>query len=134
MPRQMPHQFLQRLEPHGAEAAIVPASALGCIYHIPMHRAQMLEQVSFLLEHGHTQPAREWLFARVHAQVSLEVPRHAELLPTVLASVFTHGRRQAARCSGPRAPRRPAGVHWATSIAVEGAGIGRGHRQTRCPR
>jgi len=68
----MTDQLLERVERHLTEAAVergrrvlVRGAGPGR-YYVPVHRTQMLEQVRLLLEHGHAQPARERLFARVH--------------------------------------------------------------------
>lgn len=90
-PGQVPDEILQGLESHGAEAAVeVTAAPLLTHggYHVPVHGAQVLEEVSFLLEHGDTQAAGEGLLPRVDAQVGLQVPAHAELLAAVRAAVL----------------------------------------------
>lgn len=65
MSRQMSHQFLHRFEIHGAKTTAISTGHIPTArtYHISMHRAQMLEKVSFLLEHGDTQTTRERFFA-----------------------------------------------------------------------
>lgn len=90
MTRQMPHQLLQRIKVQRTEATLVPSARLRRIYDVPMHRAQMLQQMRLLLEHRHTQSTSEWLFARVYAQMRLQVPRHSKLLATVLTAILTN--------------------------------------------
>lgn len=90
MTRQMSHQLLQCIKVQRAEATLVPAARLRRIYDVPMHRAQMLQQMRLLLEHRHTQSTSEWLFARVYAQMRLQVPRHSELLAAVLTAILTN--------------------------------------------
>lgn len=90
MSRQMSHQLLQRVKVESTEAALVSSTRFGRIYDIPMHRAQMLQQMRLLLEHRDAQSTSEWLFARVHAQMRLQVPRHSKLLSTILTAVLTN--------------------------------------------
>lgn len=97
-PGEMADQLLERVERHLTEATVergrgvlVRGAGPGR-YHVPVHGAQVLEQVRLLLEHGHAQPARERLLARVHAQVRLQVPAHAELLAAVRALVLAAAR------------------------------------------
>lgn len=60
----MPNEFLQRVERHVAETAVeargVFVSATATVatrgYHIPVHRAQVFQEVGLLLEHGDAQP------------------------------------------------------------------------------
>lgn len=88
---QVTDELLYRLEAHGAEAAAVPVLRIrpvGGGDDVPVNRAQMLQQVGLLLEHGHAKAAGERLFAGVNAQMGLEVPGHAELFATVLASIL----------------------------------------------
>lgn len=106
-PRQVPDEFLQAVEAQRAEAAREGIVRRG--YPTPVNRAEVLQQVRLLLEHGDADPTRERLLARVHSQVSLEVPRHAELLAAVGAPVISHGgglrrvlRRRRRRSSGRR--------------------------------
>lgn len=54
MAGQMPDQLLQRFKHQRAETARVPPARFRRVYNVPMHRAQMLQQVRLLLEHGHT--------------------------------------------------------------------------------
>lgn len=91
----MSDEFLQGLERHVAEAAVEPGRVLLAAApavpggdDVAVHGAQVLEEVGLLLEHGDAQPARERLLPGVHAEVGLEVPAHAELLPAVLAPVL----------------------------------------------
>lgn len=86
----MSHQLLQRVKVESTEAALVSSTRFGRIYDIPMHRAQMLQQMRLLLEHRDAQSTSEWLFARVHAQMRLQVPRHSKLLSTILTAVLTN--------------------------------------------
>lgn len=123
-PGKVADQLLERVERHLTEAAVERGRRLliggagAGRYYVPVHRAQMLEQVSLLLEHGHAQAARERLLARVHAKVRFQVPAHAELLATVRALVlaaraahtarrlvFRVGRRRRGRRSGRRCRR-----------------------------
>lgn len=90
MTRQMPHQLLQCVKVQCTEATLVPSTRLRRIYNVPMHRAQMLQQMRLLLEHRHTKSTGEWLFARVYAQMRLQVPRHSKLLATVLTAILTN--------------------------------------------
>lgn len=92
MPTEMSDQLLQRLKAHRTETAIVPAPTLRRVYHVPMHRTQMLQQVRLLLEHGHTQSTGKRLLAGVHPQMRLQVPRHAKLFAAVLAPVLAQVR------------------------------------------
>lgn len=86
---EVPDELLQGLEGHLAEAAVEAALA-ALVDDVPVHGAEVLEQVRLLLEHGDAETTREGLFARVHPQVRLEVPAHAELLAAVLAAVLAH--------------------------------------------
>lgn len=96
-PGEVPDQLLERVERHLTEAAVerdgrvLVGGAGPGRYDVPVHGAQVLEQVRLLLEHGHAQAARERLLARVHAQVRLQVPAHAELLAAVRALVLAAG-------------------------------------------
>lgn len=97
MSTEMPDEFLERLEAHRTEAAVVPAAALRRVYHVSVHGAEVLQEMRLLLEHGHAQAARERLLASVDAQVGLQVPGHAELFAAVLAAVLAQVRHVAAR-------------------------------------
>lgn len=59
--------------------------------------------MGFLLEHGDAKAAGKRLFAGVNAQVSLQVPRHAELLAAVVATVFAYRSYRAGRWLAGRA-------------------------------
>lgn len=98
---EMSHKFLERLEAHRTEAAIVPTSTLRRIYHVPMHGAEVLQQMGLLLEHGYTKATRERFLSSMNTQVRLQVPRHPELLAAVLASIFSQVRHVAARRTAP---------------------------------
>lgn len=93
-PGKVADQLLERIERHLTEAAVESGRRLlvggagAGRYDVPVHRAQVFEQVSLLLEHGHAQPTRERLLTRVHAEVRFQVPAHAELLATVRALVL----------------------------------------------
>lgn len=71
---------------------VASPSAVAARDHVAVHRAQVLEEVGLLLEHGDAQPACEGLLARMHAEVRLEVPAHAELLAAVLTPVLPRRR------------------------------------------
>lgn len=87
---EMSHQLLERVKVQRAEAALVLSTRLRRIDDVPMHRAQMLQQVRLLLEHRHAQATCERLLAGVHAQMRLQIPRHSELLSAILATVLAH--------------------------------------------
>lgn len=89
-PGEMPDEVLQ-IHKVRRRAKATGERVIGGGYRGPVHRAEMLQQMSFLLEHGGTESTPERLFTRVHSQMSLEVPRHAKLLAAVAASVFAHG-------------------------------------------
>lgn len=118
-PGKVADQLLERVERHLTEAAVergrrlLVGGAGAGRYDVPVHRAKVLEQMGFLLEHGHAKAARERLLARVNAQMSFQVPAHAELLAAVSALVlaasatrttgrlvFRVGRRRRGRRSG----------------------------------
>lgn len=114
-PGQMPDELLKAVEAQRAEAT--GEGVVRGRYHPSVHRAEMLQQVGLLLEHGDAQPARERFLTGVHSEVGLQVPRHPELFPAVAAPVLAHrgrfrrvvggrGRRGPGRGKGPRAPRR----------------------------
>lgn len=102
-PGEVADQLLERVERHLTEAAVergrrlLVGGAGAGRYDVPVHRAQVLEQVGLLLEHGHAQAARERLLARVHAEVRFQVPAHAELLAAVRALVLAARAARAAR-------------------------------------
>lgn len=126
-PGEMADQLLERVERHLTEAAVERARGVlvrgagARRYHVPVHGAQVLEQVRLLLEHGHAQPARERLLARVHAQVRLQVPAHAELLAAVRALVLAAGAAAAAGAGAGRFVR----------LGVRGRRGRRGRRRRR---
>lgn len=114
-PGQVPDELLKAVEAQGAEAT--GEGVVRGRYHPPVHRAEVLEQVGLLLEHGDAEPARERLLTGVHSEVGLQVPRHAELLAAVAAPVLAHrgglgrvvrgrGWRGPGRGQGPGAPGR----------------------------
>lgn len=39
-----------------------------------MNGAEMFQEMSFLLEHGHAQATREWFLSSVDSQMCLQVP------------------------------------------------------------
>jgi len=94
-PGKVADQLLKRIERHLTEAAVESGRRLlvgragAGRYDIPVHRAQVFEQVSLLLEHGHAQATSERLLTRVHAEMRFQVPAHAELLTTVRALVLS---------------------------------------------
>lgn len=53
MSAEMPHEFLERLEAHRTEAAIISTPTLWRIDDVPMDGAEMLQEMRLLLEHGH---------------------------------------------------------------------------------
>lgn len=85
-PGQVSDELGLAVEAERAEAA--GEGVVGRGDDAPVDRAEVLEQVGLLLEHGDAEPAGEGLLARVDAQVSLEVPGHAELLAAVGAAVL----------------------------------------------
>jgi len=103
----MPDEVLQ-IDEVGRRAEAARERIVRSSYHATVHRAEMLQQMRLLLEHGNAESTRKRLLARVHSQVSLQVPRHAELLAAVAAPVFTYGgglgrvvrRRRRRWCSG----------------------------------
>jgi hypothetical protein len=92
-PGQVSDELLQVVERHGAEAAVEarvrPVDGRRR-NHTAVHGTQVFQQVRLLLEHGDAQAAGERLLARVHPQMGLEVPTHAERLAAVLAAVLAH--------------------------------------------
>lgn len=86
------------VEPGGVVVAPPAVPAGG--YHVPVHGAQVLEEVGLLLEHGDTESARERLLPRVHTQMGLEVPAHAELLAAVLTPILPGRGRLSRRLPG----------------------------------
>lgn len=89
--RQVPDELGLAVEAERAEAA--GEGVVGRGYDPPMHRAEVLQQVGLLFEHGDAESTGEGLLARVHAQMRLQVPGHAELLAAVGAAVLAHRRR-----------------------------------------
>lgn len=88
----MPDEVLQ-IDEVGRRAEAARERIIRGGYHATVHRAEMLQQVRFLLEHGNAESTCKWFLARVHSQVSLQVPRHAELLAAVAAPIFTYRSR-----------------------------------------
>ena len=66
-PGQVPDELLKAVEAEGAEAT--GEGVVRGRYHPPVHRAEVLEQVGLLLEHGDAEPARERLLTGVHSEV-----------------------------------------------------------------
>jgi len=90
---QVTDELLDRFKAHGAEAAAVSVLRVRPVRggnDVPVHRAQVLQQVGLLLEHGHAKAAGERLLASMDAQMGLEVPGHAKLFATVFASILPH--------------------------------------------
>lgn len=81
----MPDQLLQRFKAHLAEAAVelVGRVCVAARDDVPMHRAQMLQQMRLLFEHRHAQSTRKRLLAGMHPQMRLQVPAHAELFTAI---------------------------------------------------
>jgi len=74
---QVTDELLDRFKAHGAEAAAVSVLRVRPVRggnDVPVHRAQVLQQVGLLLEHGHAKAAGERLLASMDAQMGLEVP------------------------------------------------------------
>lgn len=86
---EMPDEILQ-IHKVRRRAKATGERVVGGGYRGPVHRAKMLQQMGFLLEHGRTESTPKRLFTRVHSQMSLQVPRHAKLLATIGAPVFSH--------------------------------------------
>lgn len=88
----MTDKILQGLKRHGAETAIEMAAIPFIIdrrYDIPMHRAEMLEEMSLLFEHSYTQTTGKWFLSGMYPQVGLQVPTHTKLFATIRTAVLT---------------------------------------------
>lgn len=78
--RQVPDQLRERLERQLAEAAVEPARCvrppvvIARRYHVPMHRAQVLQQVRFLLKHRHAESTGEGFLTSMNSEMCFEIP------------------------------------------------------------
>lgn len=90
-PRQVSYELLQAVEAQRAEAT--GKRVVGRCYDTSVDGAQVLEEMRFLLEHSDAETTGEGLFTGVNSQMSLEIPRHAELLAAVGATVLPDGIR-----------------------------------------
>lgn len=65
-PREMPDEVLQ-IDEVGRRAEAARERIVRGGYHATVHRAEMLKQMRFLLEHGNAESTCEWFLARVHS-------------------------------------------------------------------